>query len=71
MQALGLSKLDNLKAPSSGREVSHVSCPKCGSIAVLAAIEPAEPGYDKRTFRCSSCGHRITMTVRIENRSHS
>jgi ribosomal protein S27AE len=71
MKALGLSKLDYLEAPSSGTEVFHVSCPKCGSIAVLAAIEPAEPGYDKRTFRCSSCGHQVTMTVKIENGAKS
>jgi ribosomal protein S27AE len=71
MKARGFSKLDNLEAPSSGTEASHVSCPKCGCIAVLAAIEPAEPGYDKRTFRCSSCGQQVTMTARIENRLQS
>jgi ribosomal protein S27AE len=71
MKASGLSKLYNLEAPSSGTAVSNVSCPKCGCTAVLSAIEPAEPGYDKRTFRCSSCGHQVTMTVKIENGAKS
>jgi ribosomal protein L37E len=66
MKALALSE-----APASGTDVSHVSCPKCGCAAVLATIEPDEPGYDERTFRCSSCGHRVTMIVKIKNGSHS
>lgn len=71
MKVLGLSELDNLEAPASGTDASNVSCPKCGYLAVLVAIEPAEPGYDGRTFRCSSCGHQVAMTVKIKNGSQS
>ena len=66
MKALGLSTLDNLEAPS---EVFHMPCPNCGGVAVLAAIEPVEPNVDRRTFRCSSCGHQVTTIVKIKNGS--
>jgi hypothetical protein len=33
------------------------SCSKCGSLMMLARIEPApEPGHDFRTFECEACG---------------
>jgi rubredoxin len=60
-------------APSSGMTPidSNAPCPECGGVAVLAAIEPDEPGFDKRTFRCSSCGHQVTTTVKVENGEQS
>jgi hypothetical protein len=33
----------------------HPSCPKCGAKMWLVGIEPAEPGYDLRTFECAPC----------------
>jgi DNA-directed RNA polymerase subunit M/transcription elongation factor TFIIS len=33
------------------------SCSKCGSLMMLARIEPAaEPGHDLRAFECETCG---------------
>lgn len=69
MKVLGLSTFENLEAPSFGTEVCHMPCPNCGGVAVLAAIEPAEPNVDRRTFRCSSCGHHVTRIVKVKNGS--
>jgi hypothetical protein len=32
-------------------------CSKCGSVMMLARIEPARPDYDLRSFECSSCNN--------------
>jgi predicted RNA-binding Zn-ribbon protein involved in translation (DUF1610 family) len=71
MTVLDFSTFGNLEAPSSGTEAFRVPCPKCGGVAVLVAIEPAESGFDKRTFRCSSCGHHVTTIVKVKNASRS
>jgi hypothetical protein len=34
---------------------------------VLSHIEPATPGYDKRFFRCTVCGHQDKITVAAES----
>jgi len=33
----------------------------------LSCIEPADPGYDKRTFRCATCGYQHFITIKIES----
>jgi len=33
----------------------------------LSWIGPAEPGFDKRTFRCAACGYEDFLTVKIES----
>ena len=30
----------------------------------LGLIEPAEPGHEKRTYECTSCGHSDTKMVK-------
>jgi hypothetical protein len=39
-------------------------CPKCQTPIHLAMVEPDKPGYEKRTFRCDSCGYSETKTVK-------
>jgi transcription elongation factor Elf1 len=33
----------------------------------LFTIEPAQPGYDKRSFKCTACGHEDSIIVKVEN----
>ena len=39
-------------------------CPKCGNKMRLCHIVPDKPGYDACTFECSTCGERVTDTVK-------
>jgi DNA-directed RNA polymerase subunit M/transcription elongation factor TFIIS len=32
-------------------------CSKCGTMMVVARIEPHTTGYDMRAFECPSCDH--------------
>lgn len=41
-------------------------CTKCGVKMVLARIEPAEPGYDLRTFECTKCNDVDQCIVEYE-----
>jgi DNA-directed RNA polymerase subunit RPC12/RpoP len=41
-------------------------CPKCGSQMWLARIEPDAPDYDKRTFECPKCNHKLSMVVKYK-----
>jgi hypothetical protein len=41
-------------------------CPVCEVPMVLFLIERAEPGYDKRTFKCAACGGTDAIKVKIE-----
>lgn len=38
-------------------ETKAPPCVKCGASVVLARIEPAQPGFDLRTFECSKCNN--------------
>jgi len=33
------------------------ACTKCGSEVMLVRIEPAQSGFDLRTFECSECNN--------------
>jgi hypothetical protein len=39
------------------------SCPECSAKMFLVGIEPAEPGHDLRTFKCTAC--EITTTEKV------
>jgi len=42
------------------------ACSKCGSLTMLARIEPSgELGHDLRTFECAACGNTETMLVKF------
>jgi hypothetical protein len=41
-------------------------CPVCEVPMVLFLIEPAEPGYDNRTFKCAACGGTDAIKVKVE-----
>jgi transposase-like protein len=40
-------------------------CPRCGSPMHLERIEPDKPQYDRRTFRCETCGGSVSETVKF------
>ena len=41
-------------------------CSKCGTLTVLARIEPAdEPDHDLRTFECEACGSADLVKIRF------
>jgi hypothetical protein len=44
----------------------YPNCRKCGVPFRVVHIEPAKPGYDKRTFWCSDCNHSETILVKYE-----
>jgi hypothetical protein len=52
--------------PSKILGIQQMLCPKCGAHLALARIEPAQPGYDLRTFECRECGHSETKVSPIE-----
>ena len=37
-------------------------CTSCGSLMTLAFIEPGNPGFDLRIFKCPKC-HRLQQFV--------
>ncbi len=47
---------------STGEE--KPTCEKCGVEMWLARIEPARPGYDKRTFECPACTTMVTKVIK-------
>jgi hypothetical protein len=47
--------------------ITHSPCPDCGGTMTLSCIEPADPGYDKRLFRCAACGYADYVRVKIES----
>lgn len=47
-------------------QICHPPCPLCAGRMVLSCIEPTEPGYHKRSFRCAVCGLLDSITVKIE-----
>jgi DNA-directed RNA polymerase subunit RPC12/RpoP len=45
------------------RFIEHPVCRQCGKPEWLIRIEPAEPGYEKRTYECPECGQKQSMLV--------
>jgi predicted RNA-binding Zn-ribbon protein involved in translation (DUF1610 family) len=50
---------------ASSRAIVRPPCPKCGTSMMLAGIEPATPGHDKRTFQCPNCNHSESEVVKF------
>ena len=48
--------------------ITRPPCPDCCGPTTLYYIEPADPGYDNRLFRCVACGRYNRVTVKIESR---
>lgn len=46
--------------------IERPRCAKCGTLMMLATIEPDEPGHDRRTFECSNCGHAEVAVVKYQ-----
>jgi DNA-directed RNA polymerase subunit M/transcription elongation factor TFIIS len=40
-------------------------CSKCGTMMVLARIEPYTTGHDTRTFECPNCDHSEDAVVQF------
>jgi hypothetical protein len=45
--------------------ITHPMCPQCRDVMMLSFIEFADPGYDRRVFKCA-CGHVEDIKVRID-----
>jgi len=45
-------------------EVNTPKCPRCGSSMHLERIEPDKPEYDRRIFRCQTCGESVSETIK-------
>jgi hypothetical protein len=60
----------SLRAESSSRnetiQPEPQPCTKCGAPMILARIEPANSGFDLRTFECSKCNNADQYTVECE-----
>ena len=41
-------------------------CAICGQRLILRRIEPAQPGYDMRTFECAGCAHSHQYFVKYQ-----
>jgi hypothetical protein len=46
--------------------ITHSPCPSCGGPMMLSCIEPADPGYEKRSFSCAACRYQYGVTFRIQ-----
>jgi hypothetical protein len=48
---------------------SNLSCPKCGQLMRLVAIEPSasEQGADKITYKCDACNHEEKHVRKVGN----
>jgi hypothetical protein len=51
------------KSGSSPSSIECPRCPHCQGRMTLAAISPAPPGYDLRTFECAKCDRISTKLV--------
>jgi hypothetical protein len=40
-------------------------CTKCGTVMLLARIEPDKPGHDLRTFECPKCEHSESVVIKF------
>jgi hypothetical protein len=53
-------------------DIGVFSCVKCAKPMKLSCIEPAEPGFDMRTFECEKCHHTVKFAVSIHtSESHA
>jgi hypothetical protein len=46
-------------------DIGVFPCTKCGKPMRLSSIEPAEPGFDVRTFECEKCNQTLKFAVSI------
>jgi hypothetical protein len=46
-------------------DIGVFSCVKCGKPMRLSRSEPAEPGFDVRTFECEKCNSTVKFAVSI------
>jgi DNA-directed RNA polymerase subunit RPC12/RpoP len=46
-------------------DIGVFPCAKCGKPMRLSCIEPAEAGFDVRTFECEKCNHKVKFAVSI------
>jgi hypothetical protein len=49
---------------SSTPVIERSLCPKCATQMDLARLASDKPGFDRRTFECSKCGHTETTVAR-------
>jgi hypothetical protein len=45
--------------------ITHPTCPHCSDLLMLFFVEPADPGFDRRVFKCVACKHVEDVKVRI------
>jgi hypothetical protein len=45
--------------------ITHPACPHCRGVMMLSFIEPADPGFDRRVFKCVACEYIEDVKVRI------
>jgi hypothetical protein len=57
--------LSETPPPPQARETFGPDCIKCGSTLRLVLVEPTEPKYEKRMYRCDKCGHLETRTLKL------
>jgi hypothetical protein len=53
---------DSSQTPTT--PITFGPCPKCQTPMRLGLIEPDRPNHEQRTYRCDSCGHSETKTVK-------
>ena len=46
-------------------DIDVFPCVKSAKPMKLSCIEPAEPGFDVRTFECEKCNHTVKFAVSI------
>jgi ssDNA-binding Zn-finger/Zn-ribbon topoisomerase 1 len=46
--------------------ITRPPCSKCGTVMLLARIEPEKPDHDKRTFECPKCEHSESVVVKFQ-----
>jgi hypothetical protein len=44
-------------------------CGKCKATMILVGAEPAQLGFDRRTFGCVRCDHREWVTVETKSKN--
>lgn len=52
--------------PRSESQLYRPLCSRCGTLSMLARVEPApEADHDLRIFECPACGHIDTVKIRF------
>ena len=49
--------------PPKKKLIVRPKCPACGTLMLLARVEPDGPDQDKRTFECQRCREETTEVV--------